>query len=427
MEEYIIDTGTFQLSQAEFIIRLLVAIGMGALIGLEREQTVINDKTGRFAGIRTFAFVSLLGFIAGMAYYILSPWVYIALLLVVASLTGVSYWITASKGNIGSTTEFSLLIGFCLGTLSFLGFIEVGLMITVVVVVLLSAKLKLQTFIGKITAEEMYAFIRFIVMALLIFPFLPNRSFGPYKVINPHEIGWVILLTSGLGFVGYLLMKFMEAKKGILVSGIIGGLVSSTAVTWVFAKKSRENEAHSHSCAIAILAASSIMIIRVLVWIFIFNKTLFNQVYWVFTLLFLSAIGITLLLYLKQKKKEVIESSIPKSKPLDLRGAFMFGIIYTIILLLVSYANEQLGERGIMISSGIAGMSDIDAISITISKMLDLDTAVAAKAMLIAAISNTVVKMGIATWAGSPALKRYLYMGYGTIFVTALVIFVFLG
>jgi uncharacterized membrane protein (DUF4010 family) len=273
----------------------------------------------------------------------------------------------------------------------------------------------------------MYAFIRFIVMALLIFPFLPNRSFGPYKVINPHEIGWVILLTSGLGFVGYLLMKFMEAKKGILVSGIIGGLVSSTAVTWVFAKKSRENEAHSHSCAIAILAASSIMIIRVLVWIFIFNKTLFNQVYWVFTLLFLSAIGITLLLYLKQKKKEVIESSIPKSKPLDLRGAFMFGIIYTIILLLVSYANEQLGERGIMISSAVAGMSDIDAISITISKMLDLDTAVAAKAMLIAATSNTVVKMGIATWAGSPSLKRYLYMGYGIIFVTALVIFVILG
>lgn len=427
MEEYIINTGTFKLSQGEFIIRLLVAIGIGALIGLEREHSSLHDKNGSFAGIRTFSFVALLGLIGGLAFYVLSAWVYLALLFVVAILTGISYWITASKGEIGATTEFTLIISFFLGTLTLLGLVEISLMITVVIIVLLSAKLKLQTMIGKITPEELYDFIRFIVIALLIFPFLPDKTFGPYNVINPREIGWVIILTSGLGFIGYLLMKFMEANKGILISGIIGGLVSSTAVTWVFAKKSKENEAHSHSCAIAILAASSIMIIRVLIWIFIFNKALFNQVYWAFALLFLSAIGITLFLYFTQKKKENIESSMRQGKPLDLSGALVFGTIYTVILLLVSYANARLGERGIMISSGIAGLSDVDAISITLSKLTNLDFRVAGKALLIATISNTLVKMGIGFWAGSGPLKKHLAIGYGVIFATALLAFIFFG
>jgi len=198
MDDLLIDTGTFQLSQADFIIRFLVAIGMGALIGLEREHAAMKEKIESFAGIRTFVFVALLGFMAGMTFYVLSPWVYFSVLLIVAIITGVSYWITASQGQIGATTEVTVLINFLLGTFCFLGFIEISLMITVVVVVLLSSKLKLHTFIGSITPEELYDFIRFVVVALLIFPFLPNKTYGPYDVINPREIGWVIILISGL-------------------------------------------------------------------------------------------------------------------------------------------------------------------------------------------------------------------------------------
>lgn len=426
MDDLLIDKDTFQLSQADFIIRLLVALGIGALIGLEREHAAMKEKAKTFAGIRTFMFLVLLGFMGGMSFYVLSPWVFFSIFFVVALLTGVSYWITASRGDIGATTEFSALISFLLGGLTFLGFIEISLMITVVVVVLLSSKLKLHSIIGKITEAELYDFIRFVVLALLIFPFLPNETFGPNDIINPREIGWVVILTSGLGFIGYILMKFMDARRGILLSGIIGGLISSTAVTWVFAKKSKENEAQSLSCAIAILAASSIMIVRVLIWVFVFNKSLFNETYLAFILVFLSAIGVTLFLYFKQHGKEKIESSIRQNKPLDLQGAFVFGIIYTVILLVVNYANEQLGEKGILISSAIAGLSDIDAITITISKMgMRLDFSVAAKAVLIATISNTLVKMGIGIWAGSASLRKYLYLGYGVIFLTALLVLVF--
>ncbi len=429
MEEIILDTENFRLTQAEFIVRLLSAVGMGGLIGLEREHSAMNETTKSFAGIRTFIFLSLLGFMGGLTYFLLSEWVFLAITISVTILTGISYWVTASKGEIGATTEFSALIAFILGALTFLGFIELSVMITVVVVVILSSKLKLQNIVGKITAEELYDIIRFVVIALLIFPFLPNETFGPYDVLNPREIGWVIILTSGLGFVGYLLMKFMEANKGILISGIVGGLVSSTAVTWVFSKKSKENESHSHSCAIAILAATAISIARVLIWVFIFNKSLFNQLYWVFIMIFAAAIGVTLFLYFKRKDKQNIENSdVKKGKPLDLKGAFIFGLIYVVITLVVSYSNDLFGASGIFLSSAIAGLSDIDAITISVSKLAggSIDLNLASKSVLLATISNTLVKMGIGIWAGSPTLRKLLYIGYGAVFVAALIAFLLL-
>jgi uncharacterized membrane protein (DUF4010 family) len=208
MENFLIDTPSFQLTLNEFLIRLLVAIGIGTIIGMQREHAAIHENSPNFAGIRTFILVVLLGFIAGLTFYILSPLVYFGILLATAIVTGISYWTTASKGDIGATTEFTALIGFVLGTVAFLGFIEISLMITTLVVVILSAKIKLHDIVGKITQGELYDFIRFVVLALLIFPFLPDETFGPYQILNPREIGWVVLLTSGLGLIGYVLMKF---------------------------------------------------------------------------------------------------------------------------------------------------------------------------------------------------------------------------
>ncbi len=403
-------------------------MGIGAIIGMQREHAALTEKAHGFAGIRTFIFVVLLGFMAGLTYYMLSPLVYFGILLSVAIVTGASYWITAMKGDIGATTEFTALIGFVLGTMAFLGIVELSLMITVLVVVILSAKFKLHDVVGKITTLELYDFIRFVVLALLIFPFLPDETFGPYDVLNPREIGWVIILTSGLGLFGYILIKYLGTKKGILLSGIIGGLVSSTATTWVFAKKSKESEAFSHNCATAILAASSIMVIRVLIWTFIFNKSLFNELFLLIFFVFLAAIGVTLFLYFTKGKKEIFDTEIPKSKPLDLVGALVFGLIYTAILLVVSYANENLGERGILISSADAGLSDIDAITISVSKLagVRLDLSIASIAVLIATISNTLVKLGIGIWAGSPTLRKDLYLGYGIIFIAAVLALLFL-
>lgn len=425
METLLIDQESFSLSQGDFIIRLLVSIGIGGVIGLERQFRAMKENTQGFAGIRTFIFLVLLGFIAALFYYLFSPWVYIALFVGVSILIATTYWVSASKGDRGATTEFSSLLAFVLGSLTFAGFIEISLMITVLIVVVLSSKFRIKTIVGMITAEELYDFIRFVVIALLLFPFLPDQTYGPYDVLNPKEIGWVIILTSGLGLVGYILTKFLGASKGILLGGIVGGLVSSTAVTWIYAKKSKESEAISESCATAILAASSIMFIRVLIWTFIFNKTLFNSLIPGIALIFLSAISITVYIFFKGKSKEGNIAEMPLAKPLDLKGAMVFGIIYVVILLVVSYANENLGDAGILVSSGIAGFSDIDAITISISKLTgeSLELQVGAIAILIAVISNTLVKLGIGLYAGSVALRKNLLIGYGTMFIAALIAF----
>ncbi len=427
METLIIDQESFSLSQGDFIIRLLVAIGIGGVIGLERQYHAMNEESKSFAGIRTFVFLVLLGFVAALFSFLISPWVYVAFVLGVSMLIGVSYWFTSTRGDHGATTEFSSLLAFVLGSMTLIGLVEISLMITVLILLVLSSKFRIKAIVGKITAEEMYDFIRFVVIALLIFPFLPDQTFGPYDVLNPREIGWVIILTSGLGFAGYILTKFLGTNKGILLGGIVGGLVSSTAVTWIYAKKSKENESLAASCATAILGASSIMFVRVLIWTSIFSETLFIKLLPAVLVIFASAIGVTLFIYFKRQSKRSENAEIPLKKALDLKGALIFGLIYTVILLMVSYANENLGTSGTIISSAIAGFSDIDAITISISKLAgnSIDLRIASLAVLIASISNTLVKMGIGIYAGSPGLRKNLLIGYGTVFLVALVVLTF--
>ncbi|MFT4535197.1 MAG: uncharacterized membrane protein (DUF4010 family) [Saprospiraceae bacterium] len=427
-EAFIVQTESFQLTQLEFFIRLLVATGIGLVIGLEREYDSIN-KEENFAGLRTFIFVVLLGFLATFISITLTHWILVTALIATVAITAVSYWVSASKGDIGGTTEFVTLIAFLLGITTFMGFIQESLAIMVIVVVLLSLKMELKRVVVQITRTELYAFIKFVVLALLIFPFLPNETFGPYGVFNPRELGWIIVLTSGLGFAGYLLMKFLGSEKGILLTGILGGLISSTVVTWVFSKKSKEVPSLSRNCAVAILAASTIMIVRVVVWIVIFNRDLLPGLIVPLSLLFLTGIGTSVFFHKKQQSQTKDKADFPLGDALNLREAVFFGVLYTGILFLVSYANQEYGASGIYLSSAIAGLTDIDAITISVSKLAgnSVPLVTAQNAILLATLCNTVVKIGVTLWAGSPSLKKYILIGYGLVFLAGIVGFIILN
>jgi uncharacterized membrane protein (DUF4010 family) len=429
MEEYIINTDTFQLTQLEFLMRLLVAGGIGFLVGLEREHRALEQNEESFAGIRTFIFLALLGFLGAALNYLFGPWMLPLIVFSVIALTAISYWVTASAGNIGGTVELTTIIVVLLGTLVFHGHLLISSMIAVVLVVLLNAKLQLQNVIGQISGEEMYDFIRFVVVALLIFPFLPDETYGPYDVLNPKEIGWVILLTSGLGFVGYVMMRAFGTHKGILLTGIVGGFVSSTAVTWVFSKRSKEHPTLSVHCAIAILAASSIMILRVGIWVFVFNQPLMEQLLVPIIIMFIAAIGVPVFLYLRNGENKKPDTKLPPGKPLNLKGAAIFGLIYTVILFAVAYANSIYGERGIYIASGIAGLTDVDAITISMSRLAgrSVEMLSAQHAIIIAAVSNTIVKAIIAIWSGSIEMRKYILLGYGAVFMAGVIGFLILG
>ena len=428
-ESFIIQTDDFQLSQMDFFIRMLVAVGIGFVIGLEREHSSLSKKSELFAGVRTFVVVVLLGFLSTMVSILFFPWIFVGALFSVTFIVSVSYWITASRGEIGGTTELTILLAFLLGCTTFMGFLEPSLALTVVVTVFLSLKVSLKTFIGQITHDELYAFITFVVLALLILPFLPNQTFGPFNVFNPKELGWVIVLTSGLGFVGYLLMKFLGTDRGILFTGIVGGLISSTVVTWIFSKKSKEVPDLSIHCAVAILAASTIMIIRVVVWIMIFNPSLWPALTLPVALIFFTGLGTSIYYYRQQRLAKPMDTKIPLGKPLNLREAIFFGLLYTGILFLVSYANQQFGNAGIFISSAIAALTDIDAITISLSKLAgeNMPFLTAQNAILLAALCNTIVKIGISVSAGSKQLRRFVLIGYGLIFLAGLAGFIILN
>lgn len=425
METLLIDLDTFSLSQRDFFIRLAVALGIGAVIGLERQFSAMNENSHGFSGIRTFVILTLMGFMSGIFYQLFSGWIYAVIFLGIVGLIASSYWYTARQGDRGLTTELTSIFAFLIGTLVLHGFVEISLTVTVILVVILSSKFKIKAIVGKITATELYDFILFVVLALLVLPFLPNQTFGPapFDVINPREIGWVIILTSGLGLLGHILIKFLGANSGILLSGILGGLVSSTAVTWIFSKKSKENKSLSSPCATAILAASSIMFFRVLIWTFIFNQNLFLHLLPAISLILLTGMGVTIFIYKRKNTIQLKDTEIPLGKPLDLKSALVFGILYVVILLLVSYANQNLGTTGTLISSAIAGLSDVDAITISASKLAEikLDINTASLAILIAVMTNTLVKLGIATYGGSKELRNLLILGYGIYLSSALI------
>jgi uncharacterized membrane protein (DUF4010 family) len=415
MDQLLIDTENFTLSSWEFFVRLLVSIGIGVVIGLERQYSAIKEHANGYFGIRTFTFYALLGCVSVLFYFLFFPWVYIALFLGLVILTAVAYWQTALNGDRGLTTEVTALLTFVLGSMAAYGLISFSLMLTVIVVVLLSSKFKIKTFVGKITAEELYAFIRFVVLALLIFPFLPDKNYGPYEVLNPREIGWVVLLTSALGFSGYIMTKTLGNHRGILLGGLLGGLVSSTSITWVYSKKSKENPSLSNSCATAILGASSILFIRVGVWTSLFHAPLFRSLSVYLILLLLAALGVTFYTHLKGKKLASDTATAGLSKPFDLIGALVFGCIYVLILLAVSYSNDYFGDQGALISSALAGISDIDAVSISIAKLTgtSISLPLAEVAILIACLTNTMVKLGLGCYLGSPQLRELLLRGYG--------------
>jgi len=424
----LIQTTHFELSQLDFIKRVLIALGIGLVLGLEREFSNTH-KDEIFAGLRTLSIVSLLGFSSALLNYIINPWFFSIGFISVIVIVAISYWVSANKGDIGSTTEFSTVFTYLLGGLTFLGHIELSLALTVIIVVLLSLKIKFKSIIGQITQTELYAFIRFVIIALLILPFLPKTNFGPYNVINPSEIGWIIVLTSGIGFIGYILMKFLDSKRGLLLTGIFGGMVSSTVVSWIFSKRSKEQPQLSSSFAIAIFAAATIMIGRVLIWVFIFKPTMINGLLIPILIMILTAIGVTFYFYKKHNVNQLETEEIPLGEPLNIRDAVFFGFIYTAILILVSYASNNYGDKGIYISSAISALTDIDAITISMSKLggNTVEFLTAQNAILLATLTNTIVKIGLTLWFGSKQLKKYILLGYGLIFIAGIIGFIILN
>ncbi len=428
MDEILIQTTDFEITQLDFIIRLLVGIGIGLLVGLEREHAALPRKVKPFAGMRTFTLVILLAFLTMALNFLVSPWILPITLSGIFVLIGLSYFISA-KDTAGGTTEISVFIAFFLGILTFLGFIELALAITMIVVGILSSKITLQNFVGKITTSELFAVIRFGVIALLIFPFLPDEAIDPDGIINLREVGLVVLLTSGLNFAGYIMMRIFGKEYGILLTGIVGGIISSTMVTWIFSKKSKEQPLLSSNCTSAIMAAATVMVLRILAWVFVFNKSLFKLLLIPGGIIFLTSLATMLYFHYRQTKTKDNDVEMPLGNPLNLRTALFFAALYTSILFIINLSSEHLGSSGIYLTTLIASMADVNAITISLTKFAGdtLTFTTALNAIILATLGNTVIKIGIALWAGSKELKKYVSISYSFVFLSGIIAFIIIN
>jgi uncharacterized membrane protein (DUF4010 family) len=397
----------------DLAMRFGAALGLGLLLGLERERK--RDAELMFGGIRTFALISLLGAVGAFLQWELNEaWLALAAFVAISALVVVSYASTAARGELGITTEVSALLAFIVGLLCGWDKIGVASAATVVCLLLLTLKDSLHGLAHKVELGDLAAILQFGVITVIILPLLPNQTFGPppVDVINPYKIWLMVVLIAGLNFLGYLLVKVFGNEHGVVVTGILGGLVSSTAVTLSFSQRSRQEPAMSSAFALAIVVAWTIMFLRVILMAGIVNRPLAGVLGMALGLM--AAVGVVVSLVLWRRARSRGKGVVtPGANPFELAEAIKFGLLFGVVTVVAKAAEAYLGETGLYLAGALAGLTDVDAITLSMANLAAGNSeslAVAARTIVIAVISNTLVKTGMAAFLGTAELRRTILL-----------------
>lgn len=389
-------------------LRFAVAIGLGVLLGLERERTKGGEGG---AGVRTFALIALSGAIAGyLGEHLGLDWLALVLFVAVAALIVGMYVVTALRGDTGITTEISALLAFLLGLLCAHGQLQLASWIAVAMALLLALKDWLHQLASRINATDVEATLKFSIVTLIILPLVPDINYGPppLDVINPYKIWLMVVLISALNFSSYLLIKIVGAEHGVGFAGLLGGLASSTAVTLGFSRRSRQAGEDATALALGIVLAWTVMFFRVAIMTALINWELGRQIAVAIGLLCVASLGACYWLWQRNKHRERGEVK-PGSNPFALDEAIKFGLLFGLVVLVSKAAQVYLGDAGLYLAAAVAGLTDVDAITLAMANLAHSDAAnlqVAARAIIIAVMANTMTKSGMAIGLGSPELRR---------------------
>jgi uncharacterized membrane protein (DUF4010 family) len=387
----------------DFAIALLI----GALIGVEREKRKSEDLEG--IGLRTFILFALVGAVAGF----LSrgggvPWVLLAAFLPVTALVFAGYALVSrtQDGAFGLTTEIAAIAVFLLGAMTMLGHRELAIGLGVVTAAALAYKQPLHGLVAKLGWDDVYAGVRLLVATFIILPLLPDRTLDPWDALNPYKLWLLVILISSLSLVGYVATRWLGPGRGTALTGITGGLVSSTAVTLSFARRSRDEPAAAAALACGILLAWAVMFGRVLVLVLAVNIGLVYPLLPPFAAMGLVTLLAAWLLY-RRGGETAERQDLPLKNPFSLTAAAKFAAIFAVVLLLVKVTQFYFPGGGVYIVAALAGLTDVDAITLSMAEYAKANPPiVAATAVVIAAISNTVVKCGMVATLGGRALRR---------------------
>jgi uncharacterized membrane protein (DUF4010 family) len=393
----LIDTVT-----ASVVFRLAVALGVGALVGLEREK---SESAGFFAGSRTFPLVALLSALLNAFFPRLLVPGFVGLGLVVA----VAYaGKVAVEGDVGATTAVTALLVFVYGAMATESSdgVVLAVVLGILTTSLLAAKPWMHDFIDGIEDRELTDMLKFLLVAPAVFLLLPDRELDALFGINPRVVWIMVVFVSGISLGAYLLTKYLGTERGVALSGLLGGMASSTATTMSLTGRAKRETSLTTLYAFAISVASVAMFPRVLIEVAALNPALLPDVAVPFVAMTVVGIVLSFVLFRKGANETV---DVELSNPFRLRSAVVFGVVFGVILLVSREGARAFGESGVYATAFVSGLADVDAITLSLSRLAaqdEIEETTATLGIVVGAVSNTLVKFGISLLLGTRELGR---------------------
>jgi uncharacterized membrane protein (DUF4010 family) len=388
---------------ADVFVSLGVALGMGLLVGFQRQRTHES-----LAGFRTFPLITVAGALAGLV----GSWAQAAWILPAGLLGLVALVVTGNLArgrgdgaDVGITTGVAALVMYLVGATAAVGQTAAAVVMGGVVAALLHFKRPMHALAERLSADEVRAVMRIVVIGLVILPILPDRTYGPYDVLNPFQIWMMVVLIVGISVASYLLYKLVDARAGTVLGGLLGGLISSTATTASYARRARGKPDVARPAAVALMVASTAVFARVFIEVGAVAPTVLREVaapLGVMAAVNIALSGVGLWLW-----GRVGAGPAGQEDPAQLRAALFFGVLYGGVVFAVAAAKEHLGDAGLYAVAALSGLTDIDAITLSVANLAEagrVDTGTSWRAILLATLSNLGFKGALAFVLGGPAL-----------------------
>tara|TARA_R110002050_G_scaffold65841_5_gene142268 strand:- start:551 stop:1816 length:1266 start_codon:yes stop_codon:yes gene_type:complete len=399
-----------------------IAFGLGLLVGLQREKA-----NSELAGVRTFTLIAILGVLSGfLSRDYQNPFILPVLGIALTSLLVAANFIKIkvfANPDVGQTTEVAALMMFAIGAYLVMGDRVLGIILGASMSVLLYVKERLHNFIDKLQEKDLAAIMTFAGISLVVLPILPNKTYGPYNVLNPQNIWLMITLIVGLSVLGYFIYKFVGKKLGIISNGVLGGLISSTATTVSYARKTVDTASISKMAAFVITVASAISLARIMVEVGVVIPEKLPHILLPLMVEFVVMALICVGMFYSINKDSKDDKMPEPDNPADFKSALVFGLLYGSILLAVAFANEEFGDDALYVVAIISGLTDVDAITLSLSQLiksdaLNVDTGW--KLILLASLSNLVFKGVVAGILGTKQLVKWIALTFGIAIVVGI-------
>ena len=395
---------------------------LSSLIGLEREHKYqMHNHDKGFAGLRTFTLIVVLGALSYIiSNYIENNWLFIVITIGFIALIISTYFVSATKyGGAGITSEIAAVLTYFIGVLCAFEEYVLATCLVLAVFFILHFKAPLHKWAKKMRDEEFLSTAEFIIIAFVVLPLLPNQWYGPYDFFNPYIVWLMVVFVSGISFASYIAIKLLGAKNGIGLTGFLGGIASSTALSLSFSEQSKKNVHIIKPYVFAMVIASSAVFFKALVEVAVLNSELLMSLMIPMLTMGFTGLLSALFLWVKRDDSEVARSIgkdvIKMESPFSLFPALKFGIFFALILFVSKFAVHMMGDKGVYISSVFSALLDSDAVFISVANLAKtgLGELSAVIAITIAAVVNTMV-------------KGVIFMAFGNRKVALKLVFVYL-